>query len=92
MTVDCLLEKAVDYITTIPSHQRKGVAGMLLRSGLAEADKAGLKTIAMSTPAGLKLYKRSGFELVSTIDQDDSKYGGTGHHVTHFLVRQPFAS
>ena len=88
----CLLQKAVDYLTTIPSHQRRGVAGLLLRSGLVEADKAGMKTIVMSTPAGRGVYEKHGFELVSTIDQDDSKYGGTGHYVSHFLVRQPDAS
>lgn len=56
-----------------------------------EADRQGLKAIVMSSPAGLELYKRYGFELVSTIDQDDSKYGGDGHHVSYFLVRQPSA-
>ena len=87
-----ILYLGLDYITTIPSHQSCGVGGLLLRDGLAQADAAGLKTFVMSTPAGLKLYEKHGFEWVSTIVQDDSKYGGTGSHVSVFLVRQPRAS
>lgn len=79
----------LDYITTIPSHQCNGVATLLARSGLVEADKVGLKTIVMSTPAGKKLYEKCGFQLVSTVVQDDSKFGGTGSYVSHLLVRQP---
>ena len=79
----------LDYLTTIPSHQGKGVATLLVRSGLVEADRARLKTIVMSTSAGKRLYEKCGFQLVSTIAQDDSKFGGTGSHVNYFLVRQP---
>jgi predicted GNAT family acetyltransferase len=32
---------------TIPSHQGKGVATLLVRTELVEADKAGLKSIVM---------------------------------------------
>jgi len=79
----------LDYITTTPSHQGKGVATLLVKSGLVEADKVGLKTIVMSTPAGKKLYEKCGFQLLSTVVQDDSKFGGTGSYVCHFLVREP---
>jgi ribosomal protein S18 acetylase RimI-like enzyme len=82
---------ALDHISTLPSHQRRGVGALLLRSGIAQADAAGLPTIVMATPVGLGLYEKNGFERVSTIKQDDSKYGGTGSHINHFLIRKPVA-
>lgn len=57
---------------TIPS-QRQALAGLLLRSGLVKADNTRLNTISVSLTAGRKVYERRGFEIVSTIGQDDSK-------------------
>lgn len=65
---------------------------MLVKSGLVEADKAGLNTIVMSLPAGRAVYERQGFKHISTIDEDDSEFGGNGHHINHFLVREAQAS
>ena len=80
---------AVDYLTTLPEHQRRGVGGLLLRDGLKEADKAGVKTIVMASPVGVNLYKKYGFEHVRTVTQDDSPYGGDGNYQQFFMVRQP---
>lgn len=84
-----MISEAMDYLATIPSHQKKGVATLLPKSGLVEADKAGLKTIVMTLPVAVTVYKRQGFEQVSKIVQDDSKFGGDGEHVNYFLARQP---
>ncbi|MCJ1388831.1 hypothetical protein MMC18_001681 [Xylographa bjoerkii] len=82
---------SLDYLTTAPLPQRRGVGGLLIRSGLAVAEAAGVRIIVTSTPAGLKLYEKHGFERVSTVVQDDSKYGGTGSYIMYFLVWNPAA-
>ncbi|KAH6699996.1 acetyltransferas-like protein [Leptodontidium sp. MPI-SDFR-AT-0119] len=80
---------SVDYMTTHPSHQRKGVASLMLEEALRNIDEAGLKAIVMSHSAGRKMYEDHGFERVQTVTQDDSKYGSTEPFVHYFLVRQP---
>jgi GNAT superfamily N-acetyltransferase len=91
MSASVLTNVALDHISTLPSHQRRGVGALLLRSGIAQADAAGLPILVMATPVGLGLYKKNGFEHVSTIEQDDSKYGGSGSHISHFYIRKPTA-
>lgn len=83
-----LRSPAVDYMTTHPSHQRKGVASLMLEEALRKIDEAGMKAIVMSHPAGRKMYEDHGFEHVQTVTQDDSKYGSTEPLVHYFLVRQ----
>lgn len=78
----------VDFISALPSHQKRGVGEMLLRSGIAEADAAGVPIIVMATPAGLRLYEKNGFKRISTVELDDSEFGGTGSHISHFLIRE----
>lgn len=73
--------EALDYLITTPSHQGKGVATMLLKSGLVEADAAGVKDFVMSTPAGVSLYRKNGFETVREVSQDYSQWGGTDAHI-----------
>jgi len=79
----------LSYICTHPSHQRQGVGELLIRSGIAQADAAGLPAFVMGTPAGLRLYEKNGFKRIGTVEQDVTKFGGVGSHVSYFLVRQP---
>ncbi|KZF21984.1 hypothetical protein L228DRAFT_283185 [Xylona heveae TC161] len=79
----------MDYLTTDPAFWRRGIASMLVQSGLKVADRYGIKTYAMSEPAGLKVYLNHGFKLVETVSTDYSKYGGTEPLVEYFLVREP---
>jgi hypothetical protein len=60
---------------------------MLIRSGLAQADAAGMKTFVMSTPAGLNVYEKNDFASVRKVLQDISKWGGEGLHSSTFLIR-----
>jgi hypothetical protein len=64
---------------------------MLLGNGLRIADKNGLKSYIMSSPAALKLYLTHGFVLMKTVETDYSQHGGTEPDVQHFLLRQPKA-
>ena len=62
---------------------------MLVQSGLQIADTNNLKSYVMASPAGLKMYLDQGFEIVETISQDYSEYGGASPAINHFMVRQP---
>ncbi|KZP02103.1 hypothetical protein FIBSPDRAFT_663110, partial [Athelia psychrophila] len=60
---------------TLPSHARRGVGGLLLESGLKEADAAGLPVFVMAYPHGVGLYQKHGFELLGTVEADNAKLG-----------------
>lgn len=84
--------QALDYLSTAPAYQRRGIGALMLQSGLRVADAHGLKTIVTASPAGLKLYLNHGFELLETVSVDYSKYGGTENTDNHFMVRQPLSA
>ena len=84
------VRQELDYLATAPEHQNRGIGALLVKSGLEQADAVGVNTLVMaSTSRGKKLYERLGFEHVSTIVQDDSKWGGspTGS-VNHWYIRR----
>lgn len=78
---------ALDYLATRPDHKGKGVASMLVQSGLEQADKVGLEAIVMAKNASVGVYRWLGFGLVETLTQDDSMFGGDGAYTVHFMVR-----
>lgn len=79
----------MDYLSTAPAYQRKGIGAELLKSGLDVADANGLRTIVTAQPAGVKLYLNHGFDLMQTVSIDYSQYGGTENKEDHFMIRQP---
>lgn len=79
---------ALDYLVTDPAFWRRGIASMLVKSGLQVAAQYGIKTYVMSEPAGLNLYLNLGFKLVETVSTDYSQYGGTEPTVEYFLIRE----
>ena len=80
----------LDRIATKPAYQNKGIGTLLMQSGLKQADAAGVNVLIMaSTVAGKKLYEKCGFEYMSTIVQDDLKWGGSaGGSVNHWYMRR----
>lgn len=78
----------LDYICTTPEYQARGVAGQLLRSGIAVADAAGMRMYVMATPNGLHMYEKHGFKRVKTVTHDYSKWGEDELHVNYFLIRE----
>ena len=56
-------------VATVPPHQRRGYGEALMRIAIADAQCAyGVeRVILQSTPAGLKLYERMGFETVTRV-------------------------
>jgi hypothetical protein len=61
---------------------------MLVKNGLQIADSNRVKTHVMSSPAGLNVYTRLGFDIVETTSTDYSQFGGTELFIHHFMVRQ----
>ncbi len=62
---------------------------MLIRPGLAAADKDGAQTFIEASPAGLPLYLRHGWEPVHEMVIDMRPHGGTGIEVMPMLMREP---
>jgi len=56
-------------VATLPGHQRKGYGEAVMRAALADTQKThgGDRVILQSTPAGLKLYERMGFRVVTQV-------------------------
>ena len=79
---------ALDLLAVDPRHKRRGIATQLLMSGIAAAENMDMDVFIMGWKMGLPLYIKCGFELVDTIAQDDSMYGGDGEWKSHFLVRK----
>lgn len=83
------LRPELDYLTTAPEYQRRGIGAMLLVTGLEVADAHGLKAYVTSSVVGAKLYQKHGFEVVETCSTDYSQFGGVEHEVNIFMIRKP---
>jgi GNAT superfamily N-acetyltransferase len=78
-------------LAVLPEYQRMGVGSKLLGCGLQEADREGVECWIDSSPFGLGLYMRFGWQEVGGFDVDLGKWGGEEGKVsrTVYLVRQP---
>ncbi|KAL8837230.1 MAG: hypothetical protein Q9170_002603 [Blastenia crenularia] len=74
-----------------PQFQRRGLGTMLIREGLAAADRDKAKAYIEASPKGLELYQRHGWKIVDTIRMDMSPYGGPKDAVEELLIREPGA-
>ncbi|RDW78385.1 hypothetical protein BP5796_06237 [Coleophoma crateriformis] len=79
----------LDHLGTLPSHGRRGVGGMLLDRGVAQANALGLPIFVMAYPHGTGLYTKHGFKLMSTVTLDYSKYSDIGPQTVSFFVKEP---
>ncbi|KAM3421834.1 hypothetical protein BST61_g2211 [Cercospora zeina] len=77
----------LEYLAVHPDYQRNGVGRLLLREGLAIADRLGLKTFVIARDAGVKLYLTHDFREVDKVTQPRPVYGWNRPHVTTFLIR-----
>ena len=69
-----------------PENQGKGVATLLVQSGMRQAEKMGLDIFIHALKAAVGVYKRLGFQIEREILQDDSKYGGKGGHFVYLMT------
>ncbi|CAM1508899.1 Fc.00g026380.m01.CDS01 [Cosmosporella sp. VM-42] len=80
----------LDYLGVRPDHQRHGVASMLVKSGIHQADELGVDIylVAMGANAA-DVYKKHQFELLDSCFQDLEPWGASGIYETHVLVKHP---
>lgn len=86
-----LLLLDLHILAVLPFHQRQGLGSILIREGLAAADRDSARTYIEASPAGLGLYKRFGWKEVETIHIDMTPHGGTGTATEHCMIREPRA-
>ncbi|KAK2760013.1 hypothetical protein FQN54_002749 [Arachnomyces sp. PD_36] len=60
----------LNTIAVNPAYQGKGVGSTLMAWGCDQADKNKADAFVMASPAGLRLYKKFGFEEVGTVHLD----------------------
>ncbi|KND88594.1 hypothetical protein TOPH_06744 [Tolypocladium ophioglossoides CBS 100239] len=77
---------------TDPAHQRRGAGSMLLKWGVAEADRLGLPTYLEATEEGRPLYEKHGFRPVGKLVTDLSEWNGPAEAETVLMVRPPSES
>lgn len=88
---------ALEYLATHPSHTGRGVASLLVSSGLEQADRLKMRVVVTATPAAVGLYRRLGFEPVEGFRTGDGMlvkpfYSNFAlDYVLDFLVREPKA-
>lgn len=55
-------------MAVLPSHRGRGIAQQLAMRGVELVDKAGEIIYLENTPAAKKIYERTGFETVATME------------------------
>lgn len=78
-------------LAVLPSHQCQGLGSILIREGLAAADRDNARTYIEASPAGLGLCKRFGWKEVEAIHIDMTPHGGTETATEHCMIREPRA-
>lgn len=71
-----MLDLDLKLLHTHPEHQKRGAATSLLNWGTGEADRLEIPAFLESSPQGLPLYKKCGFEVVDTVTVDLSPWKG----------------
>lgn len=62
---------------------------MLIKWGCDIAQNHGIPAYLEASPAGLSVYKKSGFQEVDRFVFDLEKYGGTGNEINVQMMKYP---
>ncbi|KAI4188895.1 MAG: hypothetical protein L6R41_001829 [Letrouitia leprolyta] len=76
-------------LVVAPQYQRRGLGTLLIREGLAAADRDSAQTYVEASAKGLALYQRHGWEIMDSIKMDMTPHGGNGIAVEELMTRQP---
>ncbi|KAM0261902.1 hypothetical protein ACHAPA_009528 [Fusarium lateritium] len=77
------------YVGVRPDHQHKGVASVLVKSGLEEADKLGLDVVVVATGRrGMGLYRKHGFEIIEEKSESMIALGVDELYDTFYMIRR----
>lgn len=80
----------LDYLAVHPENKGKGVATLLVESGMKQAEKLGLDIFILACKPAWGLYTRLGFRVEEELIQDDSMYGGDGEFaMRYYIYEQP---
>jgi len=79
----------LESLVTHPDHHRRGAGSMLLKWGVAEADRLGVVGYLEASSEGKLLYERFGYKPVRDILFDARKYGGDKEDIHVAMLRQP---
>jgi len=82
----------LEYLAVHPDYQKQGIASLLVRNGIQQAERMSLPIFLMAFDISRGLYLRLGFREISNVLQDDSKFGGSGKYNAYFLVYEPVSS
>lgn len=78
----------MDYLAVHPDNQRKGIATLLVESGIKQAEKLGLDIFVLAFKAGRGVYRRLGFRTEQELIQDASQYGAKEYAV-YYMIYEP---
>lgn len=76
----------LDYIAVHPSQQGNGIATLLVREGMKQAERLGLDVFVMAFKGGFRLYEKLGFRVEKELVQDDRPYGGEGQYAIRWVI------
>lgn len=65
--ISCLHLIGITFMAVDPDHQRQGVGSMLINMFCHYVDGIALDAFVMSSPAGVRLYSKFGFEAVGSV-------------------------
>ena len=77
----------LDILDTDEKHQGRGAGAALVKWGTDWADREGLECMLEGTPAGLRLYQKSGFRQRELLEFDMERFGGQGKTVLTSMIR-----
>lgn len=63
-----MIASGLTFMSVRPDSQRQGFGSQLLEAVCHEVDKHGLPAFVMASPAGIRLYKKFGFEAVGKLE------------------------
>ncbi|KAH8894172.1 acyl-CoA N-acyltransferase [Thozetella sp. PMI_491] len=74
------------YLAVHPENQNKGIATMLVQSGIDQCKRMGMDIFVQASPAGRGIYEKLGFRVLDSHSEDLAQWGGEGNYTVHFMA------
>ncbi|KLU91717.1 hypothetical protein MAPG_10234 [Magnaporthiopsis poae ATCC 64411] len=79
---------SLDLMTVDPAYHRRGVGKLLMKYGVDEADRLGVKSVVEATKLGRRLYESFGFETrEDVLIPNPPKQAGQKEQFMHWMTR-----